>query len=630
MNMKKKVLLLLAVCIMCFMGVNAFADGLVVKETGVITSDNQVFKVKAPTKENGQYYYAYTPKENGVYQFSLTVDDDRYELSPALVTPAGDLKTFSVSKKGVATVKYTLRAGEKIYLGLIINPSKEQEREVNVKLTVSRLESKAQIKILDNNYNGTEVLKDNVKGLSWDKKTSTLTINNFTGNLSNDLVIYTSEKESVNEVVFVDVKGTNTLKFTSGGIRSDNNGIALVFTGDGELNFVYDKVSTNGTAIWANNLVIDGPSINIVGAFSNRCIYVGSFLMKSGTIYVDTYPYGKEEGYSAYTCIEAWYSITMENGTIIVKMEAPYDKTTIYGNNVLYAQSKVDILNGTIIITGSDKVLEGRGKIACANGEANISKTVKIYRGSAIDISKFKLEVIDKKLEYDGKEKKARVNVEGLKIGRDIKVEYKNNINPGKAEVIVTGIGNFKGSLKGEFEITPPVANGAAVGTIINDGQYKYKVTKAGSKNGVLIGKVSVVGLKKKSIKKIVIHKAVVIDGVTYNIVSIGKNAFKKNNKITSAKIGKNVVKIGTGAFSMCKNLKLVKTYSKKLKSIGYKAFFRCTKLKKVYVRSAKLSKVGKKAFAGTKYTLVVKVPKKMKKKYIKVFMGTGFTGLVK
>ena len=37
-----------------------------------------------------------------------------------------------------------------------------------------------------------------------------------------------------------------------------------------------------------------------------------------------------------------------------------------------------------------------------------------------------------------------------------------------------------------------------------------------------------------------------------------------------------------------------------------------------------------KKAFAGTKYTLVVKVPKKMKKTYVKVFMGTGFTGLVK
>ena len=396
--------------------------------------------------------------------------------------------------------------------------------------------------------------------------------------------------------------------------RSDNNNIELEFIGDGELNFAYDKVNANGTAIWAEKVMIDGPSINIVGAFNNRCIYVGSFLMKSGTIYVDTYPYGKEEGYSAYTCIEAWYSITMENGTIIVKMEAPYDKTTIYGNIVLYAQNKVDILNGTIIITGSDKVLEGRGKIACANGEANISKTVKIYRGSAIDISKFKLEVIDKKLEYDGKEKKARVNVEGLKIGRDIKVEYKNNINLGKAEVIVTGIGNFKGSLKGEFEITPPVANGAAVGTIINDGQYKYKVTKAGSKNGVLIGKVSVVGLKKKSIKKIVIAKTVVIDGVTYNVVSIGKN----------------VVKIGTGAFSMCKNLKLVKTYSKKLKTIGYKAFFRCTKLKKVYVRSVKLKKVSKKAFAGTKYTLVVKVPKKMKKTYVKVFMGTGFTGLVK
>jgi len=39
---------------------------------------------------------------------------------------------------------------------------------------------------------------------------------------------------------------------------------------------------------------------------------------------------------------------------------------------------------------------------------------------------------------------------------------------------------------------------------------------------------------------------------------------------------------------------------------------------------------MGVNAFAGTKYILVVKVPKKMKKKYIKVFMGTGFKGLVK
>lgn len=608
MNVKKKILLLLTVCVMCFMGVSAYAaDKVTVKQTGVITSDNQTFKVKAPTKENEQYYYAYTPKENGIYKFSLTVDDNTYNLSPAIVTEAGEVKRYSNTENGVATVEYTLRAGVKIYLGLIINPTSAKEKEVNVKLSISRIDSNVQIKILDDKYNVTEVSKDNIKGLSWDKKTSTLTLNNYTGNISKDLVIYhDDEKYKEGETVYVNVKGTNTIKFTSGGINVDSMNVTTEFIGNGELNIVRDKVQGGDSVILGQDVIVDGPSINIEGAFYDRCIDVRNYIMRSGTIYVDLYPAEKESGNSIYLGIEARYSIIIEDGSVIVKFENPYDNTSIWGSAVLQAINKVDILNGTVIFTGSDKIIEKFGKITCSNADKlNISKNAKVCTGSVIDISKFKLEVIDKKLEYDKKEKKARINVEGLKIGRDIKVEYKNNIKVGKANIIVTGIGNFKGTLKGSFKITPAVANGAVVGTVINDGQYKYKVTKAGSKNGVLIGKVSVVGLKKKSIKKIVIAKTVVLDGVTYKITSIGKNAFKKK-KITSAKIGKNVVKIGTGAFAKCK------------------------KLRKLTIKSTKIKKIGKKAFAKTSKKLVIKVPKKVKKKYAKKLKKVGFKGIVK
>ena len=64
--------------------------------------------------------------------------------------------------------------------------------------------------------------------------------------------------------------------------------------------------------------------------------------------------------------------------------------------------------------------------------------------------------------------------------------------------------------------------------------------------------------------------------------------------------------------------------YELQSKTIGKSAFKGDKKLKKIIIKSAKLNKVGKYALKGTKKTIIVKVPKKMKKYYIKLFKKVG------
>ena len=92
------------------------------------------------------------------------------------------------------------------------------------------------------------------------------------------------------------------------------------------------------------------------------------------------------------------------------------------------------------------------------------------------------------------------------------------------------------------------------------------------------------------------------IDGVTYKVTAIEKNAFKKNKKMKSVTIGKNVRKIGK------------------------KAFYGCKKLKKLTIKSTKLTtkKVGSKAFGKTPKKMTVKVPKKKFKAYKKMLIKRG------
>ena len=117
----------------------------------------------------------------------------------------------------------------------------------------------------------------------------------------------------------------------------------------------------------------------------------------------------------------------------------------------------------------------------------------------------------------------------------------------------------------------------AKVGDTFSDKNLTYKITKAASTAGKVAGEVEVSGLKNKKAKKITIKATVKFNGVTYKVTSIGKKAFAKAKK-----------------------------------------------LKKIIIKSTTIKKVGKNALKKTSKKLVIKVPKKQKKAYKKLFKKAG------
>lgn len=196
-----------------------------------------------------------------------------------------------------------------------------------------------------------------------------------------------------------------------------------------------------------------------------------------------------------------------------------------------------------------------------------------------------------------------------------------------------------------------PALGAPAKGTMISDedGHVTYRVTKAGLTGGT----VEYVMSTNKKLKKAIIQDVVTIDGITYQITSIAKDAFK-NSSITSVVIGKNVKTIGANAFYGCKKLAKVTignvvtaigskafykcvaltelTIPSKVKSIGANAFNGCKKLKTITIKTTKLTKknIGKNAFKGVYSKATVKVPKKKYKTYVNILKTKGFGKKVK
>ena len=124
------------------------------------------------------------------------------------------------------------------------------------------------------------------------------------------------------------------------------------------------------------------------------------------------------------------------------------------------------------------------------------------------------------------------------------------------------------------------------------DGYVVTGVTKA--------PEVEYQGPKRKGVKKVTIPAKITINNVSYKVTSIADNAFKGNKKIQSVTIASSV------------------------KKIGAKAFFGAKNLQNITVKSAILKKIGKNAFKGISKNAVIKVPKKKKKAYLKLFKKKG------
>lgn len=125
-----------------------------------------------------------------------------------------------------------------------------------------------------------------------------------------------------------------------------------------------------------------------------------------------------------------------------------------------------------------------------------------------------------------------------------------------------------------------------------------YKILSITSSGGT-VAYVKPAGKKSKSIT---IATSTVLDGHTFKVVAVSAKACKGCSKLQKVTISKNITSIGKNAFRGCKNLKTIVIKSTKLTS----------------------SSIGSNAFKGTHKKLVIKVPKKMLKKYKKFLKKKG------
>lgn len=90
-------------------------------------------------------------------------------------------------------------------------------------------------------------------------------------------------------------------------------------------------------------------------------------------------------------------------------------------------------------------------------GKGNYTGTItKTFMITAIEISGIQLpeNVLEyESIAYDGIAKEPQVTIEGLVLGTDYQVSYSNNTDAGEATVIITGIGNYTGTIKLPFVI---------------------------------------------------------------------------------------------------------------------------------------------------------------------------------
>lgn len=158
-----------------------------------------------------------------------------------------------------------------------------------------------------------------------------------------------------------------------------------------------------------------------------------------------------------------------------------------------------------------------------------------------------------------------------------------------------------------------------AKGAKVKSGALNYTVVKSDKVKGT----VAVTGAKSKKAAKVVIPKTITVNGYTFTVTGIQKNAFSNMKKLTDVTIGANVTTIGSSAFKNCAKLKFI-VIPKKVTSISAKAFTGCKKLKGIVVRSDKIKTVGSGAFKGTAKKVTVKVSKKKRKKYKSLFVKKG------
>ena len=178
--------------------------------------------------------------------------------------------------------------------------------------------------------------------------------------------------------------------------------------------------------------------------------------------------------------------------------------------------------------------------------------------------------------------------------GRDYTLTWKNNKNIGTACVTIKRKGKYNGSVTKKFRIT---VQKNAVYTV---SRLKYKISNADTSGK---GTVVFTGATDKAARKtLTIPTTVKIGGKSFRVTAIGTSAMSGAKKLTTVKIGANIM------------------------TVGAKAFCGCSKLSNVTIFSTKLTtaKTGANAFKGIRSNCRFKVPASRVSAYKKLLRAKG------
>lgn len=178
--------------------------------------------------------------------------------------------------------------------------------------------------------------------------------------------------------------------------------------------------------------------------------------------------------------------------------------------------------------------------------------------------------------------------------GRDYTLTWKNNKNIGTASVTIKGKGKYNGSVTKKFRIT---VQKNAVYTV---SRLKYKISSADTSGK---GTVVFAGATDKAARKaLTIPTTVKIGGKSFRVTAIGTSAMSGAKKLTTVKIGANIM------------------------TVGAKAFYGCSKLSNVTIFGTKLTtaKTGANAFKGIRSNCRFKVPASRVSAYKKLLRAKG------
>ena len=178
--------------------------------------------------------------------------------------------------------------------------------------------------------------------------------------------------------------------------------------------------------------------------------------------------------------------------------------------------------------------------------------------------------------------------------GRDYTLTWKNNKNIGTASVTIKGKGKYNGSVTKKFRIT---VQKNAVYTV---SRLKYKISSADTSGK---GTVVFTGATDKAARKaLTIPTTVKIGGKSFRVTAIGTSAMSGAKKLTTVKIGANIM------------------------TVGAKAFYGCSKLSNVTIFGTKLTtaKPGANAFKGIRSNCRFKVPASRVSAYKKLLRAKG------